>query len=152
VFHVSCSMLHKTMNLELSREQLMTLLECVHIASHVRESDEVSEVEDILLKCAQESGLEGLVMSEKDGLVLNNLIVRALHEEIDEYEEEVLWASLADELAARDLRFLKTEEEISALSDDEYERIVEGQTRRYEAEFAEHGADHLTLAHQLPIA
>jgi hypothetical protein len=91
-------------------------------------------------------------MEEKDGLVLNNLIVRALHEEIDEYEDEVLWSSLADELAARDLRFLKTEEEINALSESEYDLVVDGQTRRYQAEFAEHGADHLTLAHHLPIA
>lgn len=140
------------MNLELTREQLMTLLESVHIASHVREADEVKEVEDILLACAKAAGLDGLVMEEDDGLVLNNLVSRALHDEIDRYEEDVFWSALADEMASRDLRFVKSEEEIAALPKSEYEQIVDGQAGRYDAEFAEHGVDHLTLAHPLPVA
>jgi hypothetical protein len=140
------------MNLELTREQLMTILECVHIASHVREADEVKETEDILLACVKESGLDGLVMEEENGLVLNNLVSRALHDEIDRYEEDVFWSALSDEMASRDLRFVKSEEEIATLSKVEYEQIVDGQAGRYDAEFAEHGVDHLTLAHPLPVA
>jgi hypothetical protein len=59
---------------------------------------------------------------------------------------------LADELAERDLSFVKTENEINALTDAEYDDIIDSQARRYEAEFAEHGVDHLTLAHPLPLA
>jgi hypothetical protein len=140
------------MELKLSREQLLTLIECVHMASHIRDADEVLDIEQKLLSAAHDAGLDGMVMKENDGLVLNTLIARSLHDEIEDYEEGVLWSTLSDELAARDLRFLKSEEEISRLTDAEYEQIVSGQMRRYEAEFAAHGADHLTLAHQLPIA
>lgn len=142
----------KHMDLTLSREQLLALIECVHVASHIRDTDEVAELEQTLLRAAHASGMDGMVMEEKDGLVLNNLIARTLHDEIEGYEEEVLWSTLSDELASRDLRFMKSEEEISALSDAQYGELIAGQTRRYETEFAEHGADHLTLAHQLPIA
>ncbi len=140
------------MNVALTREQLLTLLECVHIASHVRDSSEIEEMEDALLKAADAAGLDGLVVREKDGLVLNSLVVRSIHDEVDAYEESVLWSSLSDELASRDLRYVKSQEEIDALSDREYDELIDGQARRYEAEFSEHGADHLTLAHQLPIA
>jgi len=140
------------MNLNLSREQFITLLESVHLAGHVRDDAELDELEDILLKCGMDSGLDGIVMKEKNGLMLNNLILRALHEDLKEYDEETFQNTLADELAARDLEFVKSQEEIDALTDEEYDEIIDSQALRYEAEFAEHGVDHLTLAHPLPLA
>jgi hypothetical protein len=140
------------MNLELTREQFITLLESVHLASHVRGDQDTDELEDILLKCGIKAGLDGLIMEEKGRFALNNLILRALHEEMDEYDEENFQMMLADELAERDLSFVKTENEINALTDAEYDDIIDSQARRYEAEFAEHGVDHLTLAHPLPLA
>jgi hypothetical protein len=140
------------MNLELTREQFITLLEAVHLAGHVRGAFETDELEDLLLKCGMDAGLDGIVMEDKDGLMLNNLILRALHEEIDAYDDETFQATLADELAARDLGFVKTQEEIDALTEEEYDAIIDSQARRYEMEFAEHGVDHLTLAHPLPLA
>jgi len=140
------------MNLDLSREQFITLLESVHLASHVRGAFETDELEDILLKCGMDAGLDGIVMEDKDGLMLNNLILRALHEDIDAYDDETFQTTLADELAARDLGFVKSQEEIDALTEDEYDAIIDSQALRYEAEFAEHGVDHLTLAHPLPLA
>jgi len=140
------------MNLELTREQFITLLEAVHLAGHIRGAYETDELEDVLLKCGLDAGLDGIVMEEKGGLILNNLILRALHEEIDVYDDETFQATLADELAARDLGFVKTQEEIDALTEEEYDEIIDSQARRYEMEFAEHGVDHLTLAHPLPLA
>jgi len=140
------------MNLELTREQFITLLEAVHLAGHIRGAYETDELEDVLLKCGLDAGLDGIVMEEKGGLILNNLILRALHEEIDVYDDETFQATLADELAARDLGFVKTQEEIDALTEEEYDAIIDSQARRYEMEFAEHGVDHLTLAHPLPLA
>jgi len=87
----------------------------VHLAGHVRGAFETDELEDLLLKCGMDAGLDGIVMEDKDGLMLNNLILRALHEEIDAYDDETFQATLADELAARDLGFVKTQEEIDAL-------------------------------------
>jgi len=130
----------------------MTLIECAHISSHLRDTDEVFEVEKLLLECAEKAGLDGLVVREEQGLALNRLIVKSLHDEIDAYEEEVFWSSLADELAERDLRIVRSEEEIAALTNEEYDAIIDGQARRYDAEFAEHGSDHLSLAHELPVA
>jgi len=140
------------MDLSLSREQLMTMIECAHIASHVRESGEVEEVESILMKCAEEAGMDGLVVREEKGLALNRLIVKAIHDEIDAYEEDVFWSMLAEELAERDLRLVRSEDEITALKAEEYDAIIEGQARRYDAEFSLHGSDHLSLAHELPVA
>ena len=140
------------MNLDLSREQFITLLEAVHLASHVRSAFETDELEDFLLKCGMDAGLDGIVMEDKDGLMLNNLILRALHEDLMEYDEETFQVTLADELAARDLEFVKSQEEIDAMSEDEYDDVIDSQARRYEMEFAEHGVDHLTLVHPLPLA
>ncbi len=140
------------MNLDLNREQFITLLESVHLAGHVRGAPELDELEEILLKCGLAAGLDGMIMDDNGKLTLNNLILRALHEEIDAYDDENFETTLADELASRDLSFVKTPEEIAALSDAEYDAIIESQARRYEAEFAEHGVDHLTLAHPLPLA
>jgi hypothetical protein len=140
------------MNLELNREQFITLLESVHLAGHIKGAPELNELEDILLKCGLDAGLDGIVMEENGKLILNNLILRALHEDIDEYDDEAFRTTLADELAARDLSFVKTEEEIEALTDLEYDTIIDSQASRYEAEFAAHGVDHLTLAHPLPLA
>jgi hypothetical protein len=140
------------MKLDLTREQVITLLESVHLAGHVRGDMNTDELEDILLKCGMEAGLDGIVMEEKGKLMLNNLILRALHEEIEEYDDENFEMILANELAERDLNFVKSEEEIDALTDAEYDEIIDSQARRYEMEFAEHGVDHLTLAHPLPLA
>lgn len=142
---------HKYMNLELTREQFITLLESVHLAGHVRGAAEIDELEEILLKCGIASGLDGMIMEEKGELTLNNLILRALHEEIDVYDDETFQTTLADELAARDLGFVKSQEEIDALTEEEYDLIIDSQAQRYEAEFAAHGVDHLTLAHPLPL-
>jgi len=144
-------MFHNHMNLELNREQFIALLESVHLAGHVRGAAEIDELEDILLKCGLESGLDGMIMEENGDLTLNNLILRALHEEIDAYDDETFQATLADELAARDLGFVKSQEEIDALTEEEYDAIIDSQAQRYEAEFAAHGVDHLTLAHPLPL-
>lgn len=140
------------MNLDLTREQYLTLLECLHLASHVRDEESVVELEEKMMRAGIASGLDGMIMEENNKPVLNNLILRALHKEIDDYEEGVFRALLAEELADRDLRFMKTDEEIEALTDGQYDEIIESQARRYEAEFAEHGVDHLTLAHPLPLA
>jgi hypothetical protein len=140
------------MNIELTREQLMTLIECAHFASHIRDSNEVAEIENLLLGCAEKDGLDGLVMREEKGLALNRLIIKSLHDEIDIYESDVFWSSLAEELAERDLRIVRSEEEISALSDEQFDAIIEGQACRYDAEFAAHGSTHLSLAHELPVA
>jgi len=130
----------------------MTLIECAHIASHIRDSDAVSDVETILMECAEEAGMDGLVVREEKGLALNRLIVKALHDEMDAYDDDVFWSTLAEELAERDLRLVRSEEEIAALSDEQYDAIIEGQARRYDAEFSGHGSDHLSLAHELPVA
>jgi len=47
------------MNLELTREQFITLLEAVHLAGHVRGAFETDELEDLLLKCGMDAGLMG---------------------------------------------------------------------------------------------
>jgi hypothetical protein len=139
------------MNLDLTREEFLTLIEAVHIASHVREDEMTSLVEKKILKCGFSAGLDGEIMADGDEFVLNNLISRALHEEIDAFEEDIFWSALSEELAMRDLRFIKAEEEISALKKDEYDKIIGGQAARYDLEFDEHGVTHLTLAHPLPL-
>lgn len=140
------------MTLEFSREQLLTLLESLHFAVHLRGDRDTFELEGDLLKRAYEAGFTDVVSRSKNIYVLGNLFSSTVHDEIDDLEDDILWSALADELAARDLHFMKSQEEIDALTDEEYDRIIESQAERYEAEFAEHGADHLTLAHPLPLS
>jgi hypothetical protein len=140
------------MNLDLTREQYLTLIECLHLASHIRSDGSIGELEEKMMSIGLSAGLDGMIMDENGKLVLNNLIMRSLHKEVDAYEDDILRSLLADELADRDLRFMKTDEEIGALTDEQYDGIIDSQARRYEAEFAEHGMDHLTLAHELPVA
>lgn len=140
------------MNLKLTREQFLTLVECLHLAAHIRADEEVDELEAMLLKTGFDAGLDGMIMKDDEKLVLNNLLLRALHKEMDDYEDGIFQTTLADELADRDLRFMKSEEEIEKLTDLEYDAIIDAQALRYETEFAEHGVDHITLAHPLPLS
>jgi len=140
------------MKLSLSPEQLITLIECSHIATHIRDSEAVFDVERALMECAEEAGMDGLVVREEKGLVLNRLIMKSLHDEIDAYEDDIFWSSLAEELAQRDLHLIRSEEDLETLTDEQYDAIIEGQARRYDVEFSEHGSEHLSLAHELPVA
>lgn len=140
------------MNVELNQGQFLNLIEALHISTHLRGDAETENLEQQMLRWAYESGMNEIVMRTDEGYALGSVYAKALHDEVHRYEDTVLWSGLAEELAVRDLSFVKSEEEIDQLADDEYDAIIGSQAGRYASELALHGVDHLTLAHQLPIA
>jgi hypothetical protein len=140
------------MNIELTREQFITLIECLHLGSHIRDDRETLELEQSLLKQASNDGFDNAVAATIDGYTLGPLLANGLHDEIDKYDDRAFWSSLAGELADKDLRLAKGEEAVKALSDEEYRLIHDDLADRYLDEFEAHGIDHVSLAHPLPLA
>ena len=136
------------MDLSLTNDQLITLLEAVHATAHVCPSPEIEELEDELLKAAVANGLEGIVF-EGDRLMLGNIITKPLHDRINEYEEATFWHALAEEMADKDLRAKLGDTEVSMLTDDQYFDKTAKMVAEYDEEFKEHGTDRLTLDYRL---
>jgi hypothetical protein len=138
----------KSMNIQLSNEQLLTLLEAVHAAGHVLPSPEMEELENELLKTAVAEGVPGIIFDE-DRLTLGNVFTKPLHDRLNEYEELVFWRSLAEEMADKDLCNDLGEEAVAALTDEEYFNKAAQLIAEYDAEFKQHGTDRLVLDYRM---
>jgi hypothetical protein len=136
------------MNLNLSNEQLLTLLEAVHAAAHVCPSSDIEQLESDLLQTAVAQGVPGIVFDE-DRLMLGNIFTKPLHDRLNEYEELVFWRSLSEEMADKDLCNGLGEEAVAALTEEEYFEKSEPLIAEYDAEFKQHGTDRLILDYRL---
>jgi hypothetical protein len=132
------------MNISLTNEQLITLLEAVHIAAHVTPSPDIEELEDELLKAAVAANLEGIVF-DSDRLTLGNIFTKPLHDRLSRFEETVFWQTLSEEMADKDLCEKLGKEAVEALTDEEYFDKIENAVAEYDEEFKKHGTDRLTL-------
>ena len=68
--------------------------------------------------------------------------VHRLHHE---YDEEVLWDELAEELGRRDMFDRHTEQEIAAMGNDEWMEKLSTLIDAYDEEFTAHGIDRLRI-------
>ena len=133
------------MNIELSKKQLRRLLDMVYIGNWVLNSTrgddrfaDYDEVESLLFARAAEEGM-GVLAEEYEGEIVPSRAFAegGIHEAIMDYENNVFFDILAEDLARRDM------EEENVDQDDTNELM--SRMEEYMQEFEAHGTDHISL-------
>ena len=133
------------MNLELTKKQYRRLLDMVYIGNWVLNSTrgddrfaDYDEVESLLFSKAKEEGMKSLAEVYEGEVIPSRAFVDGgIHEAIMEYENNVFFDILAEDLARRDM-------EDAAIDQNNYDELV----RRIDAyldEFEEHGTDRILV-------
>ena len=133
------------MNLELTPKQYRRLLDMVYIGNWVLNSTrgddrfaDYDEVESLLFARAAELGM-GVLAEEYEGEIVPSRAFAdgGIHEAIIEYENNVFFDILAEDLARRDM-----EEE--NVDQNDYNELMD-RMEAYIAEFEAHGTDHISV-------
>ena len=133
------------MNLELTPKQFRRLLDMAYIGNWVLNSTrgddrfpDYDEVESLLFGQAAQAGMETLA-EEYDGEIVPSRAFAegGIHEAIIEYENNVFFDILAEDLARRDM-----EEE--NVDQNDYNELM-NRMEAYIAEFEAHGTDHILV-------
>lgn len=133
------------MNLELSKKQLRRLLDLVYIGNWVLNSTrgdqrfkDYDEVESLVFARAALDGMPGLAELYKGEIVPSRAFVEGgIHEAIMEYENNVFFDILAEDLARRDM----DDAPIDESNYDEYASRVD----TYLTEFDQHGTNNIIV-------
>ena len=133
------------MNLELSQKQFRRLLDLVYIGNWILNSTrgdqrftDYDEVESLLFGKAALEGMPSLAELYQGEIVPSRAFVEGgIHEAIAEYENNVFFDILAEDLARRDMDDVPI--------DDSNCEELNSRIDAYIAEFEEHGTDNLTV-------
>ena len=133
------------MNLELSKKQFRRLLDLVYIGNWILNSTrgqerfaDYDEVESLVFARAAIEGMPGLAELYQGEIVPSRAFVEGgIHEAIAEYENNVFFDILAEDLARRDMDDVPI--------DDSNCEELNSRIDAYIAEFEEHGTDNLTV-------
>ena len=133
------------MKLELSKKQLRRLLDMVYIGNWVLNSTrgeqrfkDYDEVESLLFARAAIEGMPGLAELYKNEIVPSRAFVEGgIHEAIMEYENNVFFDILAEDLARRDM-------DDAPIDESNYAELT-SRIETYITEFEEHGTDRITV-------
>jgi len=133
------------MKLELTKKQYRRLLDMVYIGNWVlnstRGEDRIADydqVESLIFSHAQELGM-GVVADVYNGEIIPSRAFAegGIHEAIMDYEDNVFFDILAEDLARRDM-------EDVPIDDSNYAELA-SRIDAYISEFEEHGTDNLTV-------
>ena len=133
------------MELELTRKQLRRLLDMVYIGNWILNSTrgedrfkDYDEVESLLFAKAREEGM-GVLAEDWQGEVVPSRAFAegGIHEAIMEYENNVFFDILAEDLARRDM-------EDASIDQNNYEELS-SRIDAYIAEFEQHGTDNILV-------
>lgn len=133
------------MELELTRKQLRRLLDMVYIGNWILNSTrgedrfkDYDEVESLLFARAAQEGMPSLSETYQGEVIPSRAFAEGgIHEAIMEYENNVFFEILAEDLARRDMDDVPIDE-------SNYDEL----TRRIDAyidEFEAHGTDNITI-------
>ena len=133
------------MKLELTQKQFRRLLDMAYIGNWILNSTrgddrfrDYDEVESLLFARAREEGMGVLAEDWKGEVVPSRAFVEGgIHEAIVEYENNVFFDILAEDLARRDMDDVP-------IDDSNYEELA-SRIDAYIAEFEEHGTDNITV-------
>lgn len=139
------------MKLELTKKQYRRLLDMVYIGNWVLNSTrgddrfkDYDDMESLLFSKAPEAGMTGLTETWRGEVVPSRAFVDGgIHEAIMDYENNVFFEILAEDLARRDM------DDPPIIDETNYDEL----TRRidsYMAEFEEHGTDNILIDADLP--
>lgn len=133
------------MKLELTRKQLRRLLDMAYIGNWILNSTrgedrftDYDEVESLLFQKAREAGMAALTEDWMGIPVPSRAFAEGgIHEAIMEYENNVFFDILAEDLARRDMDDVPIDE-------NNYQELTE-RIEAYIAEFDAHGTDHISV-------
>ena len=133
------------MQLELTRKQYRRLLDMVYIGNWVLNSTrgedrftDYDEVESLLFSKAGEEGMKSLAELYEGEIIPSRAFVDGgIPEAIIEYENNIFFAILAEDLARRDM-------EDAAIDQNNYEELV-NRIEAYLDEFEAHGTDRILV-------
>jgi hypothetical protein len=133
------------MNLELSNKQFRRLLDMVYIGNWILNSTrgdvrftDYDELESLLFSKAAEAGMPSLAERYRGEIVPSRAFVEGgIHEAIAEYENNVFFDILAEELARRDMDDVPIDE-------SNYAELTQ-RIEAYISEFEEHGTDNILV-------
>ena len=133
------------MKLELTKKQLRRLLDLVYIGNWILNSTrgdqrfkDYDEVESLVFARAALEGLPGLIELYKGEIVPSRAFVEGgIHEAIVEYENNVFFDILAEELARRDM-------DDAPIDESNYAELT-SRMEAYISEFEEHGTDNILV-------
>lgn len=133
------------MKLELTAKQFRRLLDMAYIGNWILNSTrgddrfaDYDEVESLLFQKAKELGMDALTEYWEGAAVPSQAFAEGgIHEAIMEYENNVFFDILAEDLARRDMEDVPIDEH-------NYPELA-SRIDAYIAEFEEHGTDNLTV-------
>ena len=133
------------MKLELTAKQFRRLLDMAYIGNWILNSTrgddrfrDYDEVESLLFAKAREEGMTGLAEDWQGEVVPSRAFAEGgIHEAIMEYENNVFFDILAEDLARRDM-------EDASIDQNNYEELS-SRIDAYIAEFEEHGTDNILV-------
>lgn len=133
------------MELELSRKQFRRLLDMAYIGNWILNStrgedrfSDYDEVESLLFQKARELGMDALT-EDWHGVAVPSQAFAAggIHDAIMDYENNVFFDILAEDLARRDMDDVPIDEH-------NYQELAE-RIEAYLTEFDQHGTDHILV-------
>ncbi|MGI5962974.1 MAG: hypothetical protein ACOX7N_04560 [Lawsonibacter sp.] len=132
------------MNLELSKKQLRRLLDLVYIGNWIlnstRGDQRFSDYDEVESLVFAKAALEGMPLAElyRGEIVPSQAFVEGgIHDAIAEYENNVFFDILAEELARRDM-------DDAPIDESNYAELT-SRIDAYIAEFEEHGTDNILV-------
>lgn len=133
------------MNLELSKKQLRRLLDLVYIGNWILNSTrgdqrfaDYDEVESLVFGRAAAEGMPALAELYRGEIVPSRAFVEGgIHEAIVEYENNVFFEILAEDLARRDM-------DDAPIDESNYAELA-SRIDAYISEFEEHGTDNILV-------
>ena len=133
------------MNLELNKKQFRRLLDLVYIGNWIlnptrgdQRFTDYDEVESLLFGKAALEGMPSLAELYQGEIVPSRAFVEGgIHEAIMEYENNVFFDILAEDLARRDM-------EDAPIDESNYDELA-SRIDAYIAEFEQHGTDHILV-------
>ncbi len=138
------------MKLEMSRKQFRRLLDMAYIGNWILNSTrgedrfaDYDEVESLLFQKAREMGMDALTEYWQGQAVPSRAFAEGgIHEAIIDYENNVFFDILAEDLARRDMDDVPIDE-------SNYQELAE-RIDAYIAEFEEHGTDNILVDTENP--
>ena len=143
--NVMTARMFRAMKLELTNKQFRRLLDMAYIGNWILNSTrgedrfrDYDEVESLLFAKAREEGM-GVLAEDWQGEVVPSRAFAegGIHEAIIEYENNVFFDILAEDLARRDM-------EDASIDQNNYEELS-SRIDAYIAEFEEHGTDNILV-------
>lgn len=144
------------MKIDLTKKQFRKLLDLVYLGNWIinatRDPDDVikeyDDLEGEIFSYAEEAGLGSLVdpkAADEKGVHPNGQFEEQASEYIEQYDDETFWEEMATRFAERDFIRDHTADDMRALSQEEWFRILSEYEDDYGTELENHGIDRFEI-------